>query len=326
MADTVLLTGSNGFIGRHIALKSPRNFSGLRLTDRGPHSDQYYQGMYRQADITQADMLEHLCRGCDVVVHAAGLAHVRKGGDASAFDSVNRLGTLNMAKAAATAGVKHFILISTVAVYGRVGADGIDEDADCRPDGPYAESKYLAEIEARRISENSGMALTVLRVATAYGNGDPGNVGRLLQAVARRRFCWVGRGQNQKSLIHCEDVARAVWAVVNRPARGVSVFNLSAPPCRMAEVVELLSLFCKKSVWPFWISGAMAQGLIQLVKHVSVLALQRVALTLGKWLADDVYSAQRFEQAYDFSPKIRLEVGLRREVAWFCRQKTRGLK
>jgi hypothetical protein len=43
------------------------------------------------------------------------------------------------------------------------------------------------------------MALTILRLATLYGEGDPGNVGRLMRALDRGRFLWIGDGSNRNS-------------------------------------------------------------------------------------------------------------------------------
>jgi len=86
------------------------------------------------------------------------------------------------------------------------------------PVGPYALSKYNAKLRAIEIARDSGMALTILRLATLYGEGDPGNVGRLLRTLDRGRFLWIGDGSNRKSLLHKGDAARACMAVAERPA------------------------------------------------------------------------------------------------------------
>ena len=57
------------------------------------------------------------------------------------------------------------------------------------------------------------MALTILRLATLYGEGDPGNVGRLMRTLDRGRFLWIGDGSNRESLLYRGDAARACMAV-----------------------------------------------------------------------------------------------------------------
>ena len=60
------------------------------------------------------------------------------------------------------------------------------------------------------------MALTILRLATLYGEGDPGNVGRLMRTLDRGRFLWIGDGSNRKSLLYRGDAANACMAVAER--------------------------------------------------------------------------------------------------------------
>ena len=80
------------------------------------------------------------------------------------------------------------------------------------------------------------MALTILRLATLYGEGDPGNVGRLIRTLDRGRFLWIGDGSNRESLLYKGDAARACMAVAERPASGINIYNVSAlkkPPIFM---------------------------------------------------------------------------------------------
>ena len=69
------------------------------------------------------------------------------------------------------------------------------------------------------------MALTILRLATLYGEGDPGNVGRLMRTLDRGRFLWIGDGSNRKSLLYKGDAASARMVTVERPSSGVNVYN-----------------------------------------------------------------------------------------------------
>jgi nucleoside-diphosphate-sugar epimerase len=112
------------------------------------------------------------------------------------------------------------ILISSVSVYGPYTLGLYDENTPCRPVGPYPLSKFHAELRAIEIADKSGMALTILRLATLYGEGDPGNVGRLIRSLDQGRFVWIGDGSNRKSLLYKRDAARACVAVASSPAAG----------------------------------------------------------------------------------------------------------
>jgi nucleoside-diphosphate-sugar epimerase len=313
----VLITGANGFLGREIVAQAVHSGMQVRATDCVPRSPVSSLD-YFAADILEPDSLAPLLCGVAVVVHVAGLAHIfsKSKVKVAPFKAVNETGTANVARAAAKAGVRHFILISSVSVYGGSRNDGAEDSGYC-PQGPYAHSKYQAEQRAIEIAEASGMALTILRLATLFGEGDPGNVARLMRSIDRGRFIWVGNGSNRKSLLHREDAARACLKVIQNPASGVNIYNVSSPPCTMREVVEGLAGALNRRVPSFNVPGTLVRGISWLLSVFPIGRLQTLGAIAQKWLADDVYDATRFARAFDFQPNVDLADGLRREVAWF---------
>jgi nucleoside-diphosphate-sugar epimerase len=192
-----------------------------------------------------------------------------------------------------------------------------DENTPCNPVGPYALSKYNAELRAIEIARESGMALTILRLATLYGEGDPGNVGRLMRTLDRGRFLWIGDGSNRKSLLYRGDAARACMAVAERPASGINIYNISAPACTMREIVDGIADALGKHPFPVRVPASPA---LFLSRHLSRIPNRRMAglhQTVKKWLAEDVYDTRRFAEAYGFQTKTSLKDGLKREVDWY---------
>lgn len=323
----LLLTGANGFLGSEIVQQAIVANLSVRTTDISPETLSPDVD-YRPADILDLSSLNSIFRDVPLVIHAAGLAHIfdkTKAANAP-FKEINEVGTANVAQAAANAGVKHFILISSVSVYGPFTRGVYDESKLCCPEGKYAESKYQAELHAIEIAKKSDMALTILRLATLYGEGDPGNVARLMRTIDRGRFIWIGNGSNRKSLLHSQDAARACLAVVQRPAIGVNIFNVSALPCTMREVVEGLAGALGKHIPPFGIPASLVRGISELFSILPVSRLQNLGATTRKWLADDVYDGRKFEHAFNFQSRVNLAEGLRREVAWYREQQAKREK
>lgn len=237
----VLVTGATGFLGS--AIVSQCQAAGFSVTTTG-RSDGYSKRLsnYFKADLLMPDSLSRLFKDVDCVVHAAGLAHLfGKNQETAPFMAVNADGTENLIKAAASASIRHFILISSVAVYGSSTVGICTESTPCMPQSPYAKSKFEAELKAIRVAEAVGTCLTILRMATVYGKGDPGNVARLIRAVDQDHFIWIGAGSNYKSLIHRDDAARACVTILHAPTKGINIYNISAPPCTMYEVVNILA-------------------------------------------------------------------------------------
>jgi len=313
----ILVTGVNGFLGREIVRQMMDSSMQFRATDKQEKS--FFSNIdYSPAEILEPADLGTIVSGANTVVHVAGLAHIfdKVKAKNAPFKEVNEGGTVNVMQAAVKAGVRQFVLISSVSVYG-VSRNGGAEDSGCDPQGEYAESKYQAELRAIEIAEASSMSLTILRLATLYGEEDPGNVARLMRTIDQGRFIWIGNGSNRKSLLHREDAARACLAVVQKPVSGVNVYNVSAPPCSMREVVEGLAGALGKRIPAIKLPVSWAKRMPGFLSGLPVGKLQALGSTVQKWLADDVYDGSKFANAFDFQPRVSLEEGLRREVEWY---------
>lgn len=314
----ILITGANGFLGSTIVRQALASEISFRAT--GLQKTPVISGIdYNPSDITNPSTFEPLLKGLTGVIHTAGLAHIFDSAQAqnAPFYSVNVIGTVNMINAAVLAGVQHFVLISSVSVYGPFTIGVYDEGVSCNPVGPYALSKYNAELRAIEIARESGMALSILRLATLYGEGDPGNVGRLMRTLDRGRFIWIGDGSNRKSLLYKRDAARACMAVAERPTSGINIYNVSAPACTIREIVDGIADALGKHPFPVRVPATLA---LLLSRHLSGIPNRRMAglhQTVKKWLAEDVYDTRRFEEAYGFQTKTSLEDGLKREVDWY---------
>ncbi len=319
-SHSILITGANGFLGGEIMRQVLAAGFSVRAMDRRD-SCSLPRGAYVQADILDSESLIPVLRGMDTVIHAAGLAHIfgKRKAATSAFKGVNETGTANVAKAAGHGPVRHFILISSVAVYGKPPAGGCRENAPCQPRGPYAESKYGAEQRVIAIAEKSQMNLTILRFGTAYGGGDPGNVNRLIRAIDRRRFMGIGPGSNRKSLIHRTDVGRACLAVLQNPPRGINIYNVAGQPFRMKEIMEEISLALGRSRPRWYIPPRFAMNCARMGKSISSGngRLNDLFSTIDKWLEEDIYDSTKFEKTFRFNPQIGLREGLEEEVAWY---------
>jgi UDP-glucose 4-epimerase len=314
----VLVTGANGFLGSAIVRLLVDAGIPSRATGEEPAC--LHSGIeYIQADITRSQQVIPAVRGVHTVIHAAGLAHVFEPDKLTknAFQDINENGTANVMSMAADNGAEHFILISSVAVYGLFTRGQCAETAPCNPVGPYAESKYNAERRAQEIALRSGMNLTILRFSTLYGENDRGNVARLMRAIDRKRFIWIGDGRNRKSLLYKKDAARACLLVATQPASGIRIFNVSSPPCTMQDIVYGLADALGKKPLPGHIPDVLVLPLTHILARSSNSRFVNLHQTVKKWLAEDVYDTHRFDEAYHFHVQTSLKEGLMRQVAWY---------
>lgn len=323
--SSVLVTGAGGFLGKEVARRV--HSKGIKTVLLNRHFDPATKDSLPSsisaldADVTRGETLVGRFEDVGEVIHAAGLAHVfdRSRAMDAALWRVNADGTENVAKAAAQAGVRHFLLISSASVYGP--HEGIvDEGSPCRPVGAYAESKLEAENRAKQIALEHGMALTILRPVTMYGEGDPGNVLRLIRAVDRRRFVWIGHGANRKSLLHRDDVAEACVLALGRRPEGVEVFNVAGPAFEMREIISTISKELRRSIPPLHLPVGPLMTAAHLLGTASPAAgggRNGLLDSLRKWTQDDVYGGSKIRRALGWQTRVEVRDGLRREVAWY---------
>jgi len=232
----VLVTGADGFIGRHLVhglaaaghrvVAASRTNAGLANADWRPMPDLGgdSDGMLRLDD-------------CDAVVHLAGRAHVfrRQDCEETIFRRVNVEGSRRLAAEAARSGVRQVIFMSSAHAVAAESDIPIDEATVPRPESAYGRSKLAAEIVFKEVLEGSGCGLTILRPPLVYGPGSGANFARLVHLVQAGMPLPFAGIDNRRSFIGVQNLADLVNAclvdprAVNRtffPSDGV---DLSTP-------------------------------------------------------------------------------------------------
>lgn len=315
----VLVTGATGFVGGEILKNLQRN--GLDVWGTSKSGANKNEPKIIKADVTDFEDLEaNFNTEFDAVIHSAGLAHQFGKIEKSLFEKVNVLGTKNISELAAKVKAKQFILISSSAVYG-FHKNEIDESVECFPETDYAESKLQSEIVCREICEKNNIDLTIFRLAPVLGEKGIGNVPRLIKAIDKRRFLWVGDGKNKKSLIYVGDIAQACLRVLKMKKSETEVFNLSAEPIEMRELVSIISGALNKKVPSFSIPESVPGFFINLNEKVfKSKRIGKFSKTFDKWLSDDVYSGEKIKAEYGFEPQTSIKDAVRKQCEWYSKR------
>ena len=263
-----LVTGGAGFIGSHLV---------DALLDRGDHvvvvddlstgrrenlDDAVAKGaVLVETDITDAAAVAKALETGrpEVVFHLAAQIDVRRSVSDPVFDlGVNVGGTLNLLEAARQTQARRFVLASTGgAIYGEGSGRQLplDEQAECRPDSHYGQSKYAAEGYLSLYGRLYGLSAIALRLGNVYGPrqdplGEAGVVaifcGALLGGGTPRVF---GDGRQTRDYVYVGDVVEAFLAGVASEARGT--YNIgTAVETSVLELGRLLAGFCEREFDP----------------------------------------------------------------------------
>jgi nucleoside-diphosphate-sugar epimerase len=188
--------------------------------------------------------------GISAVVHLAARAHVTEtGADAlERFRAVNSAGTRHLAEAAAAAGVRRFVFLSSVKAMGESSLrDRALTEADTpAPEDAYGISKREGEIALLDVAASSGLEPVILRAPLVYGPGVKGNFLRLMRLVDRGIPLPFGAVANRRSLVARANLAAALALCLRHPDAAGETFlvadgeDLSTPELirRLARALE----------------------------------------------------------------------------------------
>jgi nucleoside-diphosphate-sugar epimerase len=234
----VFVTGGTGFVGAHLvkALLS-RGDRVAALVRRPALAERLGWGndvRLIRGDLDDETALREGCAGADVVYHVAGQIAAR---DAAEFMATNRDGTANVLEAARDGGARRVLFVSSLAVAGPTSpGQPIDETRAPAPVTDYGRSKLAAEVLVRAMP--AALPWTIVRPPVVYGEWDRGTL-KIFQLAARGVAPVFGDGSQELSVIHAEDLARALIAAATAPAAVGRVYFAAHPAVTTSRALVL---------------------------------------------------------------------------------------
>jgi len=272
--NRILTTGANGFIGKTLckrlladgyqvrgAVRSaaqmtslPSGVEGAHVGDIGPETD-------------WSEALDDI----EGIVHLAARVHVMRESTAdpiAAYREVNVEGTKCLAIAAANAGVKRFVYISSIKVNGESTGDesrgqwsvisgqektevrgqegelkeAFSEKNIPEPRDPYAVSKWEAEQVLREVAVDTGLEVVILRPPLVYGPGVGANFLRLIKLVKLGVPLPFGCVKNRRSLIYIGNLVDAIVNCMTNPnAAGKTYFVSDGDDVSTPELIRRIA-------------------------------------------------------------------------------------
>jgi len=204
----VLVTGATGFVGSHLVEALRGQQAEVTALVRSPGKAHALEGhgvRLVPGDLNDSAALERAAADQDIVFHVAGLVAARSEAE---FLRANREGTARLLEAAARAGARRFVLVSSMAA-GGPSAPGrpLTGAEPARPVTAYGRSKLAAEELVRA----GGVPWTILRPPMVYGPRDR-EVLRVFRFARLGIAPVFGEGTQELSAVHGADLARALVA------------------------------------------------------------------------------------------------------------------
>jgi nucleoside-diphosphate-sugar epimerase len=316
-----LVTGATGFVGARMVERLLRRHVPVRaLVRQRLARTQTVAGLERvHGDVTRPASLPSAIAGCDVVFHCAW------GGES--LDDARRInveGTRHVVEAAAAAGVRRVVHLSTMAVHGDALPAELTEDFPVVTRGDaYGVSKAEGEKVALALGRERGVEVVALRPTLVYGPAAPYWVVGYFERVKREELALVDGGRGLANLLFVEDLVDAMLAAAEAPGAAGAACLVSGPhPVTWAEYVGHFARMCHKPMPPSvsrWratlemqvlrVYGALTQRPRRLQGMDVRLMSQRCAVRID-----------RARQVLGWIPTTSLEQGMARCEEWLRRE------
>lgn len=227
MSDKVFVTGGSGFIGRSVVKTAME--CGFRVVAplRRP-------GVFSPDGLLECPLISNLSDAArylaDVttVVHVAGHAHRRKNdGNLNLPRQINYQATTELAQKAANKGVRRFVFISSISVYGGYMGIPFSHVDSTAPESEYGLAKAEAEQALMEICRQSGMDFVIVRPPLVYGADAPGNFGKLLKLTQLGIPLPLGAVDNRRSYVGLDNLTDLIIKCISHPRAANQVFLAS---------------------------------------------------------------------------------------------------
>lgn len=282
----ILITGANSFVGNAIKNASSEHF--IR------------EVCLLSSTVDSIDFI-----GIDTVLHLAAIVHQKKGTLEELYFRVNRDLAIEVAKKAKKAGVKHFVFMSTVKVYGESTHQiAWNEESNCAPQDAYGKSKFEAEQLLVNLSDDQ-FKVAIVRSPLVYGPGVKANMYNLVKMVYNFPVLPFGKINNKRSMVFIGNLIALLNHIIEKKAFGL--FLASDPaPLSTSQITTTIAL--------------------SLQKNVHLIALPGVVLRFINSILPGLYTrlygsleidASQTNKTLGYSPPFTSQHGINEMVKWY---------
>lgn len=324
----ILVTGGTGHIGRHLVSALLDCRADVAVLTRSPGAaSRHFQELgrpfeIRAGDITRKETLSKALNGIEIVFHLASFSpDAQEKGNVyqhPAHWRVTAEGTENLIDAALSEGCRRLVYFSSVKAMGEeAGSHGYpDDETSCsEPETLYGRSKLAAERTILRAAASSDVEATVLRLPMVYGLDGAGNLDRMIDGIARKRFPPFPPVHNRRSAIHALDaVQAALRAASSAHANGQIYLVTDGQGYSTRWIYEQIHVGLGRKIprWhlPVW-CWKSAANIGTLAENNLAISSPLTRETFVKLFGDAWFSSKRIQEKLGFTARHELKNELR---------------
>ncbi len=326
----VFLTGATGLVGSHVAERLRDEGHDVMALVRAGSDTGFLESIGAElhvGDITEAESMTGAMAGCDGLVHSAAVVVGRVPWER--YLELNVKATERVLEAAAAAGLRRAVHVSSVAVYG--GA-GVMRRAPVTEDTPldlplsdtefYARSKRLAEEAAWRFQREGRLEVVVARPALVYGERDRVAVPRLVRALSFPVVPLVGGGRSRLPMVYAGNAASAIVRMLLSARAPGRAYNLATDfPITQRDIFHLFSKQLGRRPLFVWVPYKAMLSLAWMFERITQAVSNRPPFVNRRNVSfiggGNPFDSSRAREELAWKPEVSHEEGVRRAVDWY---------
>ena len=290
MKRTIVVTGASGFIGTGFIKRysSHHKVKTVKL---------------REQVIENIDF-----KDVDTILHLSALVHQMNNVDDSLYFKINRDTTLELAKHAKNAGVKHFVFMSTVKVYGEYTKENLpfDENSQCNPTDSYGKSKLEAEKGLRSL-EDTSFKVSIIRPPLVYGKNVRANMLKIINLTYRHKVLPFGGINNIRSIVFLDNLLSLINEVVIQQKVGVFIAK-DELSISTTNLIQIIAKTLNKKIYLI----KSPSLLIRILKYFKPTIYNRI---YGSLELEDTFTRNEL----NYTPPFSTEEGINYTVNWYLK-------
>jgi len=239
----ILITGSTGYIG-----------SSFFNQYKNEYSFEKFSLLNQKIENIDFDKI-------NVIIHCAALVHQKIEYSYEKYHEINVTYPITLAKFAKENGVKQFIFISTIAVYGE-DKEKLDEKTTTNPITFYGKSKLEAEKQLLELNDENFL-VSIIRPPMVYGKNAPGNIYSLIKLVEKLTIIPLAKIENKRTFISIQNLCHLVDEIITQQQNGIFLAS-DDEPLSTSNLIKLISKNLDKKV--YLIKIPFFEGLLKILK------------------------------------------------------------
>ena len=314
----VLVTGATGFVGGRLAQRLAAE-EGAVVTGTGRNLEKatFLNGSgvnLVKADLSDYDTMGQLVQNQEVIFHVAAWLGRHGNGNQLAYD-LNVTATESLVKQAAAAGVKRFVLVSSIAAYVFPHELIVHEDTPLDPEQflVYGRTKAIAEHSATKLADELGLELTIVRPALVYGPRADSWTINMVKLIQKGIPVLFGDGSGNAYPVYIDNLVDGMMLTAVHPAAVGEAFNFSDPVISMQEFFDYYGdmIGRKPRKLPFWVANIMLtlNNWFNLKLPINEDRLKRIALKIE-------YPITKAENLLGYKTRKSIPQGMQETEVW----------